>query len=65
MEIEYSFLSVDADCALDIGFVRKITTRYIITKDGTKLFVAAECPKDNKTETCNRCLKKIIDDLNR
>ena len=65
MEIEYSFLSVDADYALDIGFVHKITTRYIITKDGTKRFIAAECPEDNKTETCNKCLKKIIYDLNR
>lgn len=65
MEIEYSFLSIDTNCELDIGFVRKLIARYIINKDGSKLFVAAECPHNNKTETCNRCLKKIIDDLNR
>lgn len=53
MEIEYSFLSVDTNCELDVGFVRKLTARYIITKDDNKLFVAAECLKDNKTETCN------------
>lgn len=65
MEIEYSFLNIDTDCALDIGYVRKLTVRYVLTKNGEKRYLAAECPHNNKTETCHRCLEKIVDDLNR